>query len=327
MNLIFSNKENGLRYLLLVLSTCLSFTYAANIFAEEKKDCVNLVMDESNTTTINAKVICVGDDVYSMQTKQMAKLVEINKSLREFNEKAPVGFVVKDAKDATVKMTGDEVVMNDKSLCVFNHRKESLCVGNKYISINDGKEYSVLGFSLPTPEKPYVASVVTKRTIDGEIKREPTGYGFSALNTAKTGRVSSGGSCTEGFLPALDSGLKKCALKKAIVDIVQICSQYTEGLGKPIYNVDSSDVTYDCNKEYSMFGTSTKTCYASISAKCTRTPSLEASSKVFLKEVAGITIPKKDEAVKVNDTSRDSRKENPDQSGKRLPKDISNISK
>lgn len=281
-------------------------TFATPVIAVES-ECVTVELEERATESINIKKLCVGDEVFSMQTKQMAKITEIDKSGKEYDKNAPAFFVIKDVKGKTIKMTDEEVVMNNKKTCLTNYHNVKMCVGDKYIGLSDGKEHVIEGFTLPTGKTNYTQVLV--RGADNVFEKDSTMDSFDSIKATQTGLIFSVGSCSEGVLPSFEATLKKCALKDMVSSLEQKCSQFTNGSGKAIYDLKSKDIKLECNKEYSMIGTSTKTCSAVADLKCERVADvqkdLKETAKVVIDGTARITASAKDDdESKVSDSSR-----------------------
>lgn len=283
----------------ILLSWALPLALSTAAMAE---DCVTVKLEENSPQSISAKKLCVGDEVFSVQTKQMARITEIDKSAQEFDKKAAALFLIKDTNGKSMRVVDEEVVISNKTLCMTNAHNLKACVGDKYIDIDSGKEQTITGFTLPTEKKPYADALV--KNADGAYEKDNTYDVFNSVKATQTGLIFAVGSCAEGMLPSFESSLKKCALKNMAKAIEESCSKFTQGKGKAVYDLSSKDIKLECRKDYSMIGTSTKTCTADADLKCERVANLKDTAKMLMDANGSLNAGTAEGENKVSDSSR-----------------------
>ncbi|MBC7712968.1 MAG: hypothetical protein H7177_06500 [Rhizobacter sp.] len=253
----------------LTLSSSCSFFSGARSTASAENQCVAL----PPASGFNIQNVCVGESSYISKTKTSGKIIEIDISGMEDDKAETIFFLVQDKAGHKIRMTGKDIILNKKGLCLSNpEEEEDLCVGDRFNALNDGNNRFVLGFSMSTISDQYI-NAFTVSTIDNTIRAETTWDVFSSITATKTGMIEDVASCRESLLVKTDNGLIKCAKKELIKKMDQVCDVFRHGNGRVVADIETKKIKTECTKDYSMFGTSTKTCTAQLIAKCEKTTS------------------------------------------------------
>ncbi|MBC7427345.1 MAG: hypothetical protein H7336_01955 [Bacteriovorax sp.] len=247
------------------VSSC-SFFSGSRSTASAESQCVALSPDSG----FNIQNVCVGERSYIAKTKTSGKIIEIDISGMDNDKAETIFFLVEDKEGHKIRMTGKDIILNKKELCIESPDDELLCVGDRFNALSDGNDRTVLGFSMSTLSEQYV-NVYTIGSIDNLTRKESPWNIFSSIIATKTGMIEDVASCREAVLLKTDSGLIKCAKKELIKKIDKVCDVFRHGNGRVVADIESKNIKTECSKEYSMFGASTKTCTAELIAKCERT--------------------------------------------------------
>jgi hypothetical protein len=276
---------------ILLLSSCTFFS-AANFNALKSNKCIEL----SAASGPNVKSVCMGESAYILRTKNNGKIVDIDIPKLDKNKTEKIFFEMEMINGKQLRVAGNELVFNKKGLCIYAKENKKICVGDKYRSLKDGEERSIIGFSFSTFIDQHL-NVFTKKRSDKSLDNSLLEEIDSSIIASKTGIIQDLASCRETSLIKTDGDIIKCAKKVLIKKMDKTCDIFRHGNGRVLADIETKSIQSKCSEKYSFFGASKKTCTAELETKCDKTKELESFIIVLPKKAQDLEVKVKSDTL------------------------------